>query len=148
MDGLTAASFRAIKGSTLNSITEHKQFEIRWSSEIGEVYRKAIDNPARLTRVEEFIMADWLTSSLVARENECYQYRQGLLDKDNWESSEKAVRMVLGFAWSRNWWDEVARVSFGDTFVDYVNENLIENVTDYGELLYNVSFTRGASDDT
>lgn len=129
----------AIKGSTLNSITEHKQFEIRWSSEIGSTFRKAIEDPNGLTEVEEFLMSDWLISSLVARENEYYQFRQGLLDHENWESSEKAIRMNLGYPWAQNWWHATSAVTFGDRFVDYVNDNLMGDLTDYGDILKNIS---------
>jgi len=137
----------AIKGSTLNSITAHKQFEIRWSSEIGDTYRKAVENPGSLTTNEVFLMADWLLSSFVARENEYYQYQQGLLDEHNWASSEKAIRMILGFDWSLNWWHVFSKSSFGDSFVDYVNENLLDGRTDYGGLLTDVSLAEKPRND-
>jgi hypothetical protein len=136
---------KAIKGSTLNAITQHKQFEIRWSSEIGAVYRKSIESPESLDETEEFVMTDWLLSSFVARENEYYQYCQGLLDEDNWRSSEKAIRMILGTEFALNWWKEFSSISFGDSFIDYVNKNLLDNRTDYRSVLAKIRL--GAPDD-
>jgi hypothetical protein len=107
---------KAVKGSTLNSITQHKQFKIRWSSEIAETYRKSVADPTSLTSTEELLMSDWLIASLIARENEYYQYNQGLLDYDNWQSSEKAIRMVLGTRWATNWWKEFSNITLGESF--------------------------------
>jgi hypothetical protein len=126
---------KAIHGATLNAITEHKQSEIRWSSSIGETYRRSIYEPEQLTSVEEFVMADWLTGSFVARENEYFQYKQGLLAQENWRSSEKAIRLILGSRWALNWWHQFSKISFSEVFVVYVNENLLDEVGDYKDRL-------------
>ncbi|HSK17861.1 MAG TPA: hypothetical protein VK912_01875 [Longimicrobiales bacterium] len=36
---------RAIRGATLNAITQHMQYENRWSADIGASFRKAIHQP-------------------------------------------------------------------------------------------------------
>ena len=43
---------KAIRGATLDSITEHQQFELRWSSDIGTSFRKSIEAPGELTDQE------------------------------------------------------------------------------------------------
>ena len=95
---------KAIRGATLDSITEHQQFELRWSSDIGTSFRKSIEAPGELTDQETWEVTEWMTSAFVARQNEFKQFKQGLLDEDNWAACEKIIYMCLGSVWAQNWW--------------------------------------------
>ena len=44
----------AIRGSTLNSVTQHQQRELRWSAEIGASIRKAIHTPDQMSEDDVF----------------------------------------------------------------------------------------------
>ena len=59
---------KAIRGATLNAITEHKQFELRWSSDIATAWRKSLSEPENLTEEENWQMSEWMASSFVARQ--------------------------------------------------------------------------------
>ena len=126
---------KAMRGSMLDSITEHKQFEIRWSCEIGPAYRKSIESPQDLSDEEEWEVSEWMTAAFVARENEFYQFKQGLLEEQNWISSEKVIRLILGSEWAMNWWREVSPIAYTDSFNAYVNKLIAEETVDYGSLL-------------
>ncbi len=132
-----------MRGTTLNAITQHKQSEIRWSGEIGVAYRKAVEAPAEMTKEDEWQMTDWMIASFVARENEYFQYKNGLLQAENWESSAKAIRVILGSEWAVNWWRQVSRVAYSDEFCDYVDALVAESNFDYADLLRRVSLPEG-----
>ena len=130
---------RAIKGATLNAITEHKQAEIRWSGEIGVAYRKSIEAPQEMTKEEEWQMNDWMIAAFVARENEYFQYKHGLLMSENWEGSERAIRFILGSGWGVNWWQQVSRDTYAEEFCDYVDRLIEGGLLDYSSVLKRVS---------
>ena len=126
---------KAIRGATLDSITEHQQFELRWSSDIGTSFRKSIEAPGELTDQETWEVTEWMTSAFVARQNEFKQFKQGLLDEDNWAACEKIIYMCLGSAWAQNWWKEFSAIAFPDDFVSHVNRLLAEKTLDYAGVL-------------
>ena len=116
---------RAIRGSTLDAITAHMQEELRWSSEMPGVFRKALDDPESLTFEESWQLSEWVTAAFTARQNEFHQFRQGLLDEDVWEASENIIRLLMGMQWVQNWWREYGRKNLARSFVREV-ESLAE----------------------
>ena len=110
----------AIRGSTLDAITSHMQEELRWSSDMPTVIRKALEDPDSLTWEESWQMSEWVTAAFTARQNEYHQYRQGLLDEDVWEAIENIIRLLLGMEWVRNWWNEYGRKNLAHSFVQKV----------------------------
>lgn len=115
---------RAIRGSTLDAITAHMQEELRWSSEMPLVFKKALDDPDTLTFEESWQLSEWVTAAFTARQNEYHQYRQGLLDDDVWGASENIIRLLMGMAWVQNWWQDYGRKNLADSFVRQV-ESLV-----------------------
>jgi len=126
---------KAIRGATLNAITEHKQFELRWSSDIATAWRKSLSEPENLTEDESWQMAEWMTSSFVARQNEYFQFKQGLIDDDTWAASKNIIGLALASNWSRNWWKEFGPIAFTEPFVTMVNEVLDSAGVDYAEIV-------------
>ena len=116
---------RAIRGSTLDAITAHMQAELRWSSEMPDVFRKAIDDPDKLTFDESWRLSEFVTAAFTARQNEFHQYQQGLLDDDVWASIENIIRIFMGMSWVQNWWQEYGRKNLSASFVRKV-ESLAE----------------------
>jgi len=43
---------KAVRGAALDAVTERKQFELKWSSEIAGAFRKSVENPDALTHEE------------------------------------------------------------------------------------------------
>jgi hypothetical protein len=129
---------KAIKGATLDSLTQHKQAELRWSSDIATAWRKSIEEPENLTPDEAWQMTEWMTAAFVARQNEYFQYEQGLIDDDSWAASTIAIRMILGSDWGRNWWKEFAPHSFTDAFRSVIDDVIRETSVDYHEVLANL----------
>jgi hypothetical protein len=129
---------KAIKGATLNAITDHHQFELRWSSDIATAWRKSLTEPESLTPDESWQIAEWMASSMLARQNEFFQHKQGLIDDDTWDASEKAIKMGLASNWSRNWWKEFSPHAFTEPFVNMVNNVLDVSDVNYAEIVENI----------
>ena len=55
---------KAIRGTTIDAITAHQQEELRWSSEMPEVFRKALEEPEALTYEESWRLSEWMTASI------------------------------------------------------------------------------------
>jgi hypothetical protein len=111
---------KAIRGSTLDAITAHMQEELRWSSEMPVVFKKAMEDPATLTYEEAWALSEWVTAAFTARQNEYYQYQQGMLDEEVWEGIENIIRLLMGISWIRDWWQDYGRKQLGRSFVGKV----------------------------
>ena len=133
---------RAMRGATQDAITERKQYELRWSSDIASAWRRSLTEPEELTEQESWQMIEWLTAAFIARQNEYFQFKQGLLDEESWDASERIIRMTLGNPWSRNWWREWGPQAFTKPFIAVVNRVLSEGETDYVSILERVESSR------
>ena len=75
---------RTIQGSTIDSVTQTQQAELRWSSDISDVFSKAIERPTDLDSSEAWKMSEWLISAMAARQNEFLQFKRRHLDPEDW----------------------------------------------------------------
>lgn len=128
----------ALRGSTLDAITEHGQFELHWSSEIAPVVIKAVQNPSQLDLVEAFQLGEWITAAMNARQNEFVQFQLGLLDEPSWAALEGVIQVILGYEWAREWW-VIHRAYFNREFGARVDEILEESTFEYADVLEQLS---------
>ena len=129
---------KAVMGATLNAITERKQFELRWSSDISIAWRKSLSEPENLSEDEHWQMAEWMSACFVARENEFFQFKHGLIDEDTWAASENIIRMAISSSWARKWWEEFGTNAFTGPFIDVVNNVLDLDSIDYAKIVQNI----------
>jgi len=125
----------ALQGTTTDAIFERQQFELYWSSELAPTFVKAIRNPEDLDASETWQLSEWHTSAIAARQNEFSQYRLGLIEEADWQTTEGVIQLMFSFKWSRDWWQAYREVPWNEDFKRRV-DNLIEtNEFDYEELL-------------
>ncbi len=129
---------KAVKGATLNAITERKQFELRWSSDISVAWRKSLNEPEKLSKDEHWQMAEWMSACFVARENEFFQFKHGLIDEDTWAASENIIKLAISSSWARRWWEEFGTNAFTGPFIDVVNKVLDADYIDYAKIVQNI----------
>ena len=129
---------RSLTGATLNAITEHQQYELRWSTEIGDAFQKAMRSPESMSESETWEVSEWTTAAILARQNEYFQYRHGLLLEENWQACKKIIPIILGPAWFHNWWEVYGKETMSDEFVERVEEILAESQFDLEEALQNM----------
>lgn len=121
---------RAIRGATLNAITQYMQYENRWSAEIGPSFRKALHSPEEMDEEDAWQMGEWLTAAFVARQNEYSQFLQGLLSERDWRNSKKVIGIMLGAEWTRGWWLTYGREPFSEEFVRVVDQVIADGTFD------------------
>lgn len=112
---------QAVRGSTIHAMTDSMQAELQWSHEIAAIWTKSFEHPEQLTSTEAWSLSSWLTSALMARQNEFFQYRRGLLDSELWEASEGIIRINLSTPWTRDWWEVSGRGGCASAFVAHVD---------------------------
>jgi hypothetical protein len=113
---------RTIQGSTIDSVTQTQQAELRWSSDISDVFSKAIERPTDLDSSEAWKMSEWLISAMAARQNEFLQFKRRHLDPEEWKAFETIILVILSLPWARNWWKTLGHKVFHADFVGLVNE--------------------------
>ena len=100
---------KMMQGSTVQAITETIQAENKWSSELGPIYVKMIQGE-ELSWLDEFQLGEWLTAAFTARQNEYYQHRNGLLDKEMWQASEGIIRSIMVNPFAKIWWKRFDKI--------------------------------------
>ena len=118
---------QTVQGATIQGITETAQRENRWSSDLAGVFLKAVESPDSLSSLEAFQMGEWLTASMMARQNEYLQYQRGLLDQDMWDASIGVVRSIMSIDFSRKWWRSWDKTVYNPVFVAVVDEILSDD---------------------
>lgn len=121
---------RAIRGATLGAITSQQKEELKWSSEMPHIWKKAFEAPESMTFEDSFQLGEWATAAFTARQNEFLQYRNGLLDREIWLASENIIRLLVGLEWIRNWWVKHGRHDRSAEFVALVERLIEENTRD------------------
>ena len=106
---------------------------------------KLIENPelytsrfkAELTEEDKVQLGAYLIMFVRMRENNWWQYRNGVLDETTWSSYRGSIAQVLSDQTSRNWWQHYAvdRQAFDPEFVSIVNKLLAETPVQQGSIL-------------
>jgi len=137
---------RIVKGSSVQSITQTIQSELRWSGDYGELMLKVVDAPESLTRLEAFKLGEWMTAAMLARQNEYTQFEQGLIDVQIWHGCLGILKNILSVPWCRDWWNSFDKGVFIPPFIELVNSLADqEHPFDYQTYLKNINRDRGGA---
>ena len=117
----------ALQGTATDAISERQQFELYWSSEIAPVFVKAIKDPEQLTASEIWQLSEWHTSAIAARQSEFSQYRLGLIEDTDWQTTEGVIQFMFSFKWSRDWWEAYREIPWNDDFKQRVDDQARTN---------------------
>jgi len=129
----------ALQGTAIDTISERQQFELYWSSEIAPVFVKAIKDPEQLTASETWQLSEWHTSAIAARQSEFSQYRLGLIEDTDWQTTEGVIQFMFSFKWSQDWWVAYREIPWNDDFKQRVDDLIETNEFDYEDLLDRMS---------
>ena len=125
----------ALQGTAIDTISERQQFELYWSSEIAPVFVKAIKDPEQLTASETWQLSEWHTSAIAARQSEFSQYRLGLTEESDWQTTEGVIQSMFSFKWSQDWWEAYRDMPWNNDFKQRVDDLIETNEFDYADLL-------------
>jgi hypothetical protein len=79
-----------------------------------------------LTEEEKIKIVFWLLASLRQREYEWFQYRDGNIDREVWETYQRLLLTHLTTPRTREWWGKFLSTSMDPGFIAEVNQ-LLEN---------------------
>ena len=118
---------KIVNSARLHDLSVNLQAELRWSSEIAEIQVKASEDPGSLTTVEAFKMGEWLIAAMLARQNEYFQYKKGMLDEEIWHQTRGITRFIVSEPFNRRWWKTFDKSTFTPEYVAFVDGLLDED---------------------
>ena len=74
----------------------------------------------RLLPDEQVKLNAFLASFMRQREWEWFQYKDGIIDKDVYESYHTVIAFLLGTEKTRRWWDRIGKSGFDENFTSEV----------------------------
>ena len=103
---------KIVNSARLHDLSVNLQAELRWSADMADIQVKAIETPNSLTAVEAFKMGEWLIAALLARQNEYYQYKKGMLDEEIWYQTQGITRLIMSEPFNKKWWETYDKSTF------------------------------------
>jgi hypothetical protein len=120
------ANTKAIRGQAISDITRNVHDQMQMLSQghdVASAFQK-FATEEELDSRDAFLIDTILTAVFVARQNEFFQWRQGLLDDDVFQSLHHVIHTCLGPENGKHWWENEGKRMFTPAFVDFV-ENLL-----------------------
>lgn len=117
----------AMKGTTIDAVTDRIFQEQRWAADLAEVFFKIESDPKSVTPPERIKYLSWISAGLRNRQNEFFQHQQGSLDDQIWDATIRTIPLFLSEPSARAWWDSGRSSLFADDFRIFVNGILEEN---------------------
>jgi hypothetical protein len=120
---------KAMRAQSISDVTHNMK------TEMGFILQ-GHDNAAMLMKMQkdepmtdkELMLADaFLTAAFITRQNEYFQYQQGILDLEVLHSTKHPIVLLLSSPTSRSWWDNEGKLMVAESFAQYVDEVLVEN---------------------
>jgi len=106
----------AMKGTTNRLFQEQ-----RWAADLADTFAKFAADPDSLTQPERIRYLNWISAGLRNRQNEYFQYKQGSLDEQIWETTVSMIPFFLAETSARKWWDSNSASLFAGEFREFVN---------------------------
>jgi hypothetical protein len=116
---------------------EQTQEELyQWKNDPG--LRESFVKPGPLTAVEQETIHYFLLAAMRQREWEWFQFKDGVIKKEVYETYHEVIALHLGIARTRRWWQTVGRIGFNAAFVAEVDAFLAKKpTTTYFEAIRN-----------
>lgn len=81
----------------------------------------SISKSGPLTAEENAALDAWLTASMRGREYAWLQYRNGLIDEDQWKTEKAVTGIVVSAPRTRLWWTKLGRTYVNEEFAAFVD---------------------------
>ena len=118
------ANTKAIRGQAISDITRnvHDQMHMLIQGhDIAGMFERFVADET-LDQRDAFLLDSVLTAVFVARQNEFFQWKQGLLDDDVFTSLHHVILTLLGSPNGQHWWQNEGHRMFAPAFIDFVDE--------------------------
>jgi hypothetical protein len=84
------------------------------------MFERFVENET-LDQQDAFLLDSVLTAVFVARQNEYFQWKQGLLDDEVFTSLHHVILALLGSPNGEHWWQNEGHRMFAPAFIEFVN---------------------------
>ena len=100
----------------------------------AELY-KLLDNPdlelmvlrdEPLSKEDQLRLATWLSALMRVREFSWLQYRDGIMDEDQWSTERQIIQWILSAPRTREWWENTSSYNFGENFRKFVDNEITD----------------------
>jgi hypothetical protein len=121
------ANTKAIRGQVISDVTKNVQDHVSMiiqGHNVAEVIKK-MGSDEGLEPDDALVLDMTLTAIFVARQNEYFQWRQGLLDESVFQSLHHISLTILGTTSGKHWWQNEGRNLVAPEFVKFT-DRLIE----------------------
>jgi hypothetical protein len=123
---------RAIQGQTISDVTrnvhEHANMVLQGQDVATALKKFASD---KTLDPDDAILIDFLlTAVFVARQNEYFQWKQGLLDESIFRSLHHVIYTLLESPNGQFWWQHEGRRMLAPDFVDFVEKIVADSSSD------------------
>ncbi len=126
------ANTRAIRGQAISDITRnvHDQMHMLIQGHDVATAFQRFATDEQLNPIDAFLLDSVLSAVFVARQNEYFQWKQGLIDEDVFRSLHHVILTCLGSPNGQHWWDNEGRRMFTADFVAFVDKLCAESSTE------------------
>ena len=118
------ANTKAIKGQAISDVTrnvhDHMHMLVRGHDMAASHLRFAADET--LDSLDAFLNDALLTAIFMARQNEFFQWKQGLLDESVFKSLHHVILVLVGSHNGHDWWEHEGRRMVAPEFIDFVDD--------------------------
>jgi len=118
------ANTKAIRGQAISDITRnvHDQMHMMIQGhDIAAMFKRFVTED-ELGQQDAFLLDSVLSAVFVARQNEYFQWKQGLLDDEVFTSLHHVILTILSSPNGQHWWENEGRRMFAQGFVDFVDD--------------------------
>lgn len=122
------ANTRAIRGQVISDVTKNVQDHVSMiiqGHDVAETIKK-MGADEELSPDESLVLDMALTAVFVARQNEYFQWRQGLLDESVFQSLHHITLTILNTKAGQHWWQNEGKNLVAPEFVQFTN-SLLKN---------------------
>jgi hypothetical protein len=125
------ANTKAIRGQAISDITRNVHDQMGMFTQGQDVAATFLrfGSEESLDQLDAFLVDCVLSAVFVSRQNEFFQWKQGLLDEAVFRSLHHIMLTVLGSPHGRHWWDNEGCRMMTPDFVEFV-DTLCEDNTD------------------
>ncbi len=121
------ANTKAIRGQVISDVTKNVQEHMAMAlqgQDIADIIKK-MGTEESLNPDDALLLDMFLTAIFIARQNEFYQWKQGLLEDSVFRSLHHITLTILGTASGNYWWQNEGRKLVSPEFVEFT-EKLVE----------------------
>lgn len=126
------ANTRAMRGQVISDVTKNVQEHMAIAlqgHDLVDTLKKMATEPA-LEPDDALLLDGFLTAVFIARQNEFYQWKQGLLDDAVFRSLHHITLTVLGSESGRHWWQNEGCNLVSAEFVEFTEALMEQGATE------------------